>query len=362
MGDINSTNAVIDFFNENWSKYIRDTRSSGLVADHDPLISPIANMELDIDPVDGDIVVGGWQYDGPGHLILDVYLNLDYILDYPIDHHMVAREFLIPWIQSSFLKYFGFDIFVDFADIVIRFHTTDGAWDDYVVDAEETNVKPFYDNPPRYWKKVNRKISESVLSEGPFKTKSLYLTFPKKGWETIGGYLMKSLGVVTGVFNSAEQAIDVVRKKRKNIDPPLKELVIGSHGDGNHLLMSQGNKGLPVDPLLKEVRGLVGPDTTVFFTACYGADFLMQLCHASAMLDGNRVYGSAGIYNYIKNSSEKGYYSCQMAPRDYYDIQNDYEKRNLIFGSDKGNDYLIDRGFCKRESKAPINWVKNIWT
>jgi len=59
MGDINVTDSVIDFFNENWSKFIRDTRSSGLVVDHDPLISPIANMELDIDTVDGVIVVGG---------------------------------------------------------------------------------------------------------------------------------------------------------------------------------------------------------------------------------------------------------------------------------------------------------------
>ena len=147
--------SLVTFFNENWSRFIRDTRSSRLVADHDPLISPIENIDLEVDPVDGDIVVDGWQYDGPGHLILDVYLNIDFILDYPIDHHMVAREFLIPWIQNSFLKYFGFSIFSDFADIVIRFHTTDGAWDDYVVDAEDTNTGRFYDNPPRYWKRID---------------------------------------------------------------------------------------------------------------------------------------------------------------------------------------------------------------
>lgn len=147
--------SLVTFFNENWSKYIRNTRSSDLVADHDPLISPIANMELDVDPVDGDIVVGEWQYDGPGHLILDVYLNIDFILDYPIDHHMVARAFLIPWLQSSFLKYFGFNIYSDFADIVIRFHTTDGSWDDYVADVEDTSTYSFYDNPPRYWNRID---------------------------------------------------------------------------------------------------------------------------------------------------------------------------------------------------------------
>ena len=135
--------SLVTFFNENWDRFIRDVSSSNLITDHGPIISPISNMELEVDPVDGDIVVGEWKYDGPGHLILNVYLDIDYILHYPIDHYLVANQFLIPWLQKSFLRYFGFNIFSDFADIVIRFHTTDGAWDDYVVDAEETNVKTF---------------------------------------------------------------------------------------------------------------------------------------------------------------------------------------------------------------------------
>lgn len=363
---MNITDAITGYFNKEWKNNISNAPKDGnLVADLSGFIGLIRDMKLSVHPIDKKrLVVKGYEYVGPGDLNLDVYFSVDHLVNIPIDQYLVAGEVLIPWLQKSFLRYFGFDIYRDFADIVITFYDMQGDYDEYVVDVKDTNVKSFYDNPPKYWKETDKKnnLRESVLEEGLFKTKSLYLTFPKPGWETIGGYLMKALGIVTGVFTNTQEAIDVVRKKKKRIDAPLKELVIGSHGDGQHLLMGGGSKGLPVNDLLREVKSLVGSDTTVFFTACYGADFLKQLCLASSELNGHRVYGAAGIYNYISNTAQKGFYSCQMSPRQHNEFYNDSEKFNIVFGSDKSNDYLIQKGFCKRESKAPINWVKNIWT
>ena len=364
---MNVTDSLIDYFNKNknWKNFIGNAPVDGdLVADLSGFIGHIKDMKLSVYPVTMKrLVVGGYEYVGPGDIHLDVYFDVDHLLNLPIDHYLVADRVLIPWLQKSFLRYYGFNIFSDFADIVIGFHDMVGAYDEFSVEVGDTNTKLFYDNPPKYWKKTDykRSIKESVLKEGLLKTSSLYLTFPKKGWETIGAYLMKSLGIVTGVFTSSEDAINVVRKKKGNMKTPLKEVVIGSHGDGQNLLMSRG-KGLAVDGLLSELKDVVGDDTTIFFTACYGADFLFQLCHASAELGGNTVHGAAGIYNYISNTAEQGYYSCQMSHQEYESIRTDYYKRKEIFGDDKGNSYFLNNGYCSRQSKAPINWVKNIWT
>lgn len=361
------SDAITDYFRKNWKDLSKQIGfHANLVADHSEWVGLIKDMKLRVTPTEDDIVINGFQYVGPGDLDLDVYLNVDHILEFPIDHFMFARESLIPWLNRGILKYFGINLNTDFADINVNFYDNMGDVDSYEVPADYGRTKPsfFYDHPSRFWVKTDKKqnIKESVLKEGLIKTKSLYLTFPKPGWETIGGYLMKALGIVTGVFTNTQEAIDVVRKKKKRIDPPLKELVIGSHGDGQHLLMGGGSEGLPVNDLLREVKGLVGADTTIFFTACYGADFLKQLCKASVELNGHRVYGAAGVYNYISNSAQKGFYSCQMSLTEYNDIYEDSKKFNIIFGSDKSNDYLIQKGFCRKESKAPINWVKNIWT
>ena len=341
------------------------SRYSNLVIDHASLIPYIKSIDVEVTPVDDAPVVFDWKYVGPGDLTVNLVLNGN-VLDFPLDERTFAREVILPWLNGSFLKYLGYNLYVDFADVVVNIYDVDGLTDRYVsgVDSIMGTIRRWMPTDKKNsWEYVGKSgLRESVITEQIKKTKSLYLTFPKQGWETIGGYLMKALGIVTGVFTSVDGAIAAVRKKRKNIDPPLKELVIGSHGNGQYLLMGGGKDGYPVDNLLREVSDLVGPETTVFFTACYGGDFLMNLCHASAILGGHEVHGSAGIYNYISNTSQKGFYSCQMSPRDYQDIQTNFEKRNLIFGTDKGNDFLLDKGFCRRESSAPINWAKNIWT
>ena len=144
------------------------------------------------------------------------------------------------------------------------------------------------------------------------KPQRISLIFPLKGWEVKAVNLLKELGVVTGVFRSAEEAIQVI-KALKNKGVKAKELVIGSHGDGNTLLMTQkgyytGNEYVP--ELLKNAKEIITKDCTVFFTACHGADYLVNLVNSANSL-GVGVYGSRGLYNYIVNTSENGYYYCK---------------------------------------------------
>ena len=144
------------------------------------------------------------------------------------------------------------------------------------------------------------------------KPQRISLIFPLKGWEVKAVNLLKELGVVTGVFRSAEEAIQVI-KALKNKGVKAKELVIGSHGDGNTLLMTRKDSFTAkayVPELLKNAKEIITKDCTVFFTACHGADYLVNLVNSANSL-GVGVYGSRGLYNYIVNTSENGYYYCK---------------------------------------------------
>ena len=147
---------LTDWFDQNWGKYIWDTKDSSLVINkqmYEKLINPIQDMKLTITPHKEKLVVDGWEYLGPGDINLDVYLDLEYILDYPIDHHTVAINFLLPWLKGI-LKYFGFDLFVDFADINVTFYDHEGIEDTYTVHGDETNVNNFYTKKPKYWRLI----------------------------------------------------------------------------------------------------------------------------------------------------------------------------------------------------------------
>jgi len=52
------------------------------------------------------------------------------------------------------LKFFGFNLFVDFADINVTFHDLEGIQDTYTVEGDETNVNNFYRKKPKYWRLI----------------------------------------------------------------------------------------------------------------------------------------------------------------------------------------------------------------
>ena len=148
------------------------------------------------------------------------------------------------------------------------------------------------------------------------------LIFPQKNWEKIGNYLMKKFGVITEFFESLSQAISKVKEISKS-KINVKELVIGSHGSEGTLLMTESEGGFYFDnTFINELKTIVNPNTKVFFTACSGADYLDSLKDAAERL-GVRVYGSAGIYNYITNESEKGFYYCEPTKIAFKSISDD---------------------------------------
>lgn len=160
-----------------------------------------------------------------------------------------------------------------------------------------------------YGNKTKEEYFKILKAKDPKTIKRVRLIFPSNNWEVFALKLVKTLGVVTGVFTNIETAtrfINGLVSKGVTAD----ELVIGSHGQAGELLMPKQGAVYHFDnSFLSSFKPLVHKGTKVFFTACNGADYLDSLKDASEKL-GVPVYGSAGIYNYITNASEKGFYLC----------------------------------------------------
>ena len=156
---------------------------------------------------------------------------------------------------------------------------------------------------------------------GVDKLKKVRLIFPLKDWEMTSVNLMKSLGIVTGVFTSLTDAVkycNTLVSKGVKVD----EFVIGSHGKARNLLITKASKyGYFDTAFLSSFKPLISQNTKVFFTACHGADYLLTLKNAADEL-GVTTYGSQGIYNYVTNESEKGFYWCSTKPTKKFDITN----------------------------------------
>lgn len=161
------------------------------------------------------------------------------------------------------------------------------------------------------------------------KSTKIRLIFPGSDWEYKAVNLLKTIGVVTGVYNSLSSAIKTVQAlKDKNVK--ASELVIGSHGNGEKIIMTQvkDEYNFQTD-FIKNLKTIITPNTVVFFTACYGANYLKTIMETARNL-GVGIYSSAGLYNYIANESEKGHYFCS-SNHPLYDPKNRLEKRNEIY-------------------------------
>jgi hypothetical protein len=140
--------------------------------------------------------------------------------------------------------------------------------------------------------------------------KKIRLIFPKSFWEETALKLVKKLGIITEVFTNLRSAVKFVKNLAKK-GVKADEFVIGSHGSEGMLLFTKDEKDEYRfdNDFLNSFKSIIHPGTKVFFTACNGADYLDGLKDAAEKL-GVGAYGSAGLYNYVSNSSEKGYYWC----------------------------------------------------
>jgi hypothetical protein len=151
----------------------------------------------------------------------------------------------------------------------------------------------------------------------PEYVKKIRLIFPDKGVETtmlkVFESQLLSLGIITGFYTSLSSAISFINTLiKKNVK--ADEFVIGSHGVGTQLLMTQAeDDNFTFDnSFLNSFRPLIHSNTKVFFTACHGADNLFMLKNAAETL-GVGAYAASGVYNYITNTSEQGFYWCSAA-------------------------------------------------
>lgn len=115
------------------------SRYSNLVIDHASLIPYIKSIDVQVTPVDDAPVVYDWKYVGPGDLTVDLVLNVN-ILEFPLDQFTFAREVILPWLNGSFLKFLGYDLYMDFADVVVNMYDVNGFVDRYVVTVDMMNT------------------------------------------------------------------------------------------------------------------------------------------------------------------------------------------------------------------------------
>lgn len=155
---------------------------------------------------------------------------------------------------------------------------------------------------------------KSINRLQPSQIKKVRLIFPQAKWEEIALQLLKKLGIITGIFDNLKSAINFIKNLAKK-GVKTDEFVIGSHGSIGTLLTTKSGEENTFfnNEFLDQFKSIVHPGTKVFFTACYGANYLDSLKEAAERL-GVGAYGSSGIYNYITNESEKGYYWCSSKP------------------------------------------------
>lgn len=122
---------------------------SDAVMDHSNFWKTVTDFKIKIEPRE-NLKFNGYTYIGPGDLIIDIYSSEDFILNvFDVDYIFAIRQVIFPWLEKSYLKYLGFDLFKDFADIIVNIHTSDGEVTDYDIPYDEITPKAQWES--KYW-------------------------------------------------------------------------------------------------------------------------------------------------------------------------------------------------------------------
>lgn len=173
-----------------------------------------------------------------------------------------------------------------------------------------------------------KRYLDTINGIPPTRIKKVRLVFPLENWELLV-YLAKAFQIVTGVFRNLGEALKFVNYlSEKNV--VTDELVVGSHGYAETLLMTKEEGSFTFDnSFLLDLKKIIDSNTTIFFTACSGADYLDTLKNAAEKLEVG-VYGSAGLYNYVTNTSERGFYWC--SPKEFQIPYSNKKIEQIIYG------------------------------
>ena len=266
---------------------------------------------------------------------------------------------------------------------------TDPTFGDKVWDAVKDVGKFVLKNNGLSW------LIRQVVGTTPTKAR---LIFPKEGWETTAVKILEQIGVVTGTYETLDEANNFFKDLKQN-GIVLEELLIGSHGYQGTLLVTQkgGRKGykeywdeetrkyIKTDEILWEsgmsysfktdflefVKPVVNSKTKVYFTACKGAGKLTMLKEAAEYL-GCECYACMGN-NAFSFGCEDSNWSCNAntgVESFDYSGQRSEDERAIITGEEglsgyqsakaytnKVNDFYVKNKVCQQQPNIPFNWI-----
>ena len=237
-------------------------------------------------------------------------------------------------------------------------------------------------------------LIRQVVGTTPTKAR---LIFPKEGWETMAVKILEQIGVVSGTYETLDEANNFFKDLKQN-GIVLEELLIGSHGMQGTLLSTQkgGRKGykeywdeetrkyIKTDEILWEtgmrysfkpdflefVKPVVNSKTKVYFTACKGAGKLTMLKEAADYL-GCECYACMGNNAYSFGCKGSNW-SCNAntgVESFGFSGQQSEDEREVFTGkkssgyhsakayTKKVNDFYVEHNVCQEQPNIPFNWV-----
>jgi len=237
-------------------------------------------------------------------------------------------------------------------------------------------------------------LIRQVVGTTPTKAR---LIFPKEGWETMAVKILEQIGVVSGTYETLDEANNFFKDLKQN-GIVLEELLIGSHGMQGTLLSTQkgGRKGykerwdaetrtlITTDELLWEtgmrysfktdfleyVKPVVNSKTKVYFTACKGAGKLTMLKEAADYLGcecyacmGNNAYSFGCKGSNWSCNANTGVESFEFSGQQSEDEREVFTGKELSgYQSAKAytkqvNDFYVKNNVCQQQPNIPFNWV-----
>jgi hypothetical protein len=169
----------------------------------------------------------------------------------------------------------------------------------------------------------------------------LVLIFPGYGQYTVVSTLLYLTDA--RVFTSINDCISVINSLASR-GKKYNEIYIGSHGGGSEGLLHSIDDGYGsslFNGFSDSLSKIVIPGSTkVLFSACSGADDSGFFMKKFAERTNTYVYASEGDYDWIMNTSEKGFWVCPPTPK----------LEDMGFSTKKYNK-------CKRVNSSPFSWL-----
>ena len=177
----------------------------------------------------------------------------------------------------------------------------------------------------------------------------LVLIFPKYEEYKIAASLIWFFEINARVFTSVTDCVSVMNSL-SNSGKKYSQIYIGSHGGGQEGLLSsidEKEKTTLNGNFTNSLKKLIKPNrTSIFFSACRGANYNAYFMKQFAEETNTFVYASEGDFNWVLNKSEGGVWMCPPLPKVNWD--SIWEYSDLMSMKYCG---------CKRTNSTPFDWM-----